>query len=174
MQKLINFIYKLLLSAIFVFAFSSLSKAQVGIHLGGGLIYGTEVEQLGLNGRATFRFGNWRIAPGVDYFFPEKSGGLKVTVWSVNVDGNYVFDLPSGLVSPYVLAGLNFTTLTVKLDDNSLFDEDGSNTELGLNIGGGVDFNLKVVNPFIEFKYVLGEADQGVLAFGVKFGIGRK
>ena len=167
MQHFIKLINKLVLSAVVLIALNSVTHAQ-GVHIGGGLIFGTEVEQLGLNGRAVFTLGDWRIAPGIDFFFPEN----RVTVWSINGDGNYVFEV-SGLVKPYLLAGLNFTTVSFRDDDGFFNDNRASRTEVGLNIGGGIDFDLPKVTPFAEFKYTISDFDQAVFTFGVKFGIGK-
>ena len=149
----------------------SAAQAQIGVQVGGGLIYGTEAEELGFNVRGTVRFGNFRVAPGLDYFFVEQVDGFKTRLYSINIDGNYVFDLPGGIVSPYVLLGLNFTTGSFEEENSGIKI---SNTETGVNIGGGVDFNLKVINPFAEVKYVIGDADQVVFAAGIKFGFGSK
>ncbi|MEO1653534.1 MAG: hypothetical protein AAFU64_08320, partial [Bacteroidota bacterium] len=82
---------------LFFLCITPMAQAQVGIEVGGGLIYGTEVEQLGINARGGFRFGNWRVAPGINYFFPQNDdffgGDIKTTVWSINIDGNYVFEV---------------------------------------------------------------------------------
>lgn len=179
MQNSIKSIQKLGLVFIFLLMMAPLAQAQVGIEVGAGLIYGTEVEQVGLNARGGFRFGNWRVAPGINFFFPQNDdffgGDLKTTVWSINIDGNYVFE-PGGIVGVYPLVGLNFTTVRVKSssDNGGLFDETTvSDTEVGVNIGAGVEFDVKVIKPFLEFKYVIGNFDQAVFTGGVKFGIGK-
>ncbi len=147
------------------------SSAQAQFEIGGGLIYGTDIEELGISGRAAFRLtDNWRIQPTFNYFFTEDVGSIKTSVWSLNADANYVFGV-FGVLKPYVLAGLNITTVRVKIDDNSfLADNTESDTEVGVNLGGGLDFDLKKVIPFVEIKFVLSDFDQAVLAGGVKFG----
>ena len=46
--------------------------------------------------------------------------------------------------------------------------------EVGLNLGAGANFNIgKNWEPFVEAKFVLGDADQLGLFFGGKFKLGR-
>ncbi|MDX1628036.1 MAG: hypothetical protein R3345_05020, partial [Fulvivirga sp.] len=74
----------------------------------------------------------------------------------------------SGDVTAYALGGLNLATIGF---DNP-FGDDDSNTELGLNLGIGTNFNINSsVMPFAQLRFVIGDADQAVLSFGVKFNI---
>ena len=58
-------------------------------------------------------------------------------------------------------------------DKDDLIDNaDHSHTEIGLNLGMGLSFDIEGVLPFAELKYVAGDADQAVLLLGVKFNIG--
>ena len=149
---------------MFVFAFNSMAQTRVGA----GLAYGTEIENLGINANAQFFINdNIAIAPGLVFFFPKDAGfGIDINWFDFNANGHYYFK--RGSVEPYVLAGLNFAR--IKVESGSF---DSSNTEIGLNIGGGANFDIgSSIMPFGELRIVVGDADQLVIAGGVRFPIG--
>jgi outer membrane immunogenic protein len=160
---------KLLLLAVFSLVCYASSFAQVRV--GGMLGYGTEVEQWGLGVNAEFFLNEkMAIAPNLLFYFPEKRNGLKFSYWELNGNFHYYL-LSEDAVSIYGLAGLNLITIKVKATDDFLDDYDNSESELGLNLGLGVNFKVGGVLPFGELKYVAGDADQAVLLLGVKFPI---
>lgn len=159
---------KLLLTtliSIFAFALSNRTEAQ---NIGGGLAYGTEVEELGLGVFAQFPTANSDliIAPSFVYFFADDP----LNFWEFNANINYVFSESSATV--YGILGLNIAR--VGRDDIDLGVlgtlEGSSDTELGLNIGAGVDLNIgSSVTPFFETKYAISDFDQLVIYAGVRF-----
>lgn len=96
-----------------------------------------------------------------DYFFPdcdecsyfEFNGNLAVPV---DVEGN---------LNPYVGAGLNMARFSADVPG-----VDSSNTDLGLNVLGGLKFALGPFASFGEARFELGGGEQFVLTFGVLFG----
>jgi opacity protein-like surface antigen len=96
-----------------------------------------------------------------DYFFPdcddctyfEFNGNLAVPV---NVESS---------LNPYVGAGLNMARFSVDVAGS-----DVSNTDLGLNLLGGLKFALGGVSSFGEARFELGGGEQFVLTFGILFG----
>lgn len=160
MKKLI-----LLASLTLIIFFSA--NAQTGFKFGGS--YGFEIEKMGL------QFGGqYGVTPKVDvaggltFFFPDKytiaGEEHKTSFWMIDIDGHYNFGVADGLTA-YPLAGLNFTTSKEKGGGNS-----DSHTEFGVNIGAGAQFRLAdPLAAFLELKYILGDADQGVLGFGIYY-----
>lgn len=147
----------------FVFTFNMTSYAQESsdTKIGGGLIYGTEVEAIG-------------IQAGVKYAFtPEVSGAADVAVyfpdnydwWELNANAHYHFYAEEG-TRVYGLAGLNYTTISIDIGENSVSD-----SEAGLNLGGGAEFGMDFADIYTELKYVLGDADQLAISAGLRFGI---
>ena len=137
--------------------------------VGGGLIYGTEVEKGGIDIRADFRVApKWAIVPNINFFFPESSNRFRSSFTGINVDAHYIKGLNSE-ASIYPLFGINFSKYSYKNKDTG---NRNSNTELGINLGGGFEyfFSRKVAGLF-EIKYVLGDYDQGVLTFGILYAI---
>ncbi|NJO02486.1 MAG: porin family protein [Bacteroidia bacterium] len=180
-----NKISKCSLLLLLALTFTQTIQAQdtPPFELGAGLIYGTEIEEIGFNVRANYSFNeNLRIAPSINYFIPNKEdiGGFenKTSIWSINVDGNYLLFIGSDMVNLYGLAGLNVTLVKTSQEQeveggfNTEISED-TETEVGLNLGIGVDVDLGRITPFGEFKYVVSEFDQAVLTVGVKVRIGQ-
>lgn len=131
------------------------SAQKIGVMLG----YGTEVEQLGLGINGEFNINSKvSISPSFVYWFPNDP----INWWEFNANVNYYFT-KAGSADFYGLAGINL--FSAKIDDA----EDG-NSDVGLNLGAGANFNIgKSWEPFTELKFVIGDADQLGLFFGVKF-----
>lgn len=151
----------LILTAQFAFSQKTL--------VGGGFIYGTDINRGGIDIRGDFRVApKWAIVPNINFFFTESSDTYKSSFTGFNVDGHYLYGLNSE-ANIYPLFGLNFSRAGYK---NKTTDVKSANTELGVNIGGGFEyfFSNKIAGLF-EIKYVLGDYDQGVLTFGVLYAI---
>lgn len=70
----------------------------------------------------------------------------------VELDGDAVYSFAPGPVSPYVLGGLSW--------GNTSVDGGGSSSDLGFNLGGGVNFGLGSMQAFAEIRIVdLGDGD---------------
>jgi opacity protein-like surface antigen len=98
-----------------------------------------------------------------DYFFPDCGGDC--SYWEIN--GNLTIPITASGVDPYVGAGLNVARFSVDLGEGF---EDASNTELGLNLLGGINFQLGRVAAFGEGRVEIAGGEQLVLTFGIKFG----
>src|SRR5687768_2239938 len=96
-----------------------------------------------------------------DYFFPDCGGDC--SYWEIN--GNLTIPITASGVDPYVGAGLNVARFSV-----DVAGADASNTELGLNLLGGINFGLGRVAAFGEGRVEIGGGEQFVLTFGIKFG----
>lgn len=96
-----------------------------------------------------------------DYFFVDCN---ECTYWELN--GNLAVPIAAAGVDPYVGAGLNIAHISLDL---GILD-DQSDTELGVNLLGGVRFPIGTVSSFGEARLELGGGEQFVLTFGVLFG----
>lgn len=166
---------KIITAACFI-AFSFLSaNAQEDTRIGAFLGYGSEIKTLGLGVNAEFLImENLTIAPNFTYFLPkEESSIVKTTIFELNANANYYF-LNDDTFGVYGLAGLNYTSVKVKVEDLGFGFGGASSSEgkVGFNLGAGTNFNLgKSWTPFAELKYVLSDYDQLVLLAGVKFNL---
>ena len=142
---------------------------RVGAQLG----YGTEIESLGIGARFDYAITDQiLLAPDLMYFFGKSEGSLDYNWFDINLNGNYLFDIGNSTIVPYALAGLNFAIVSVDYDVGiGPGDGDSSSTEIGFNLGGGADFAVGTLTVFGELRFVLGDADQLVIAGGVKFPI---
>ncbi len=140
---------------------------------GAGLSFGSEVEQLGIFARGQYDFTEQiRAALTINFFFPETEEvsviETRSQVTTINADGHYIF-LDQDPFKVYGLLGLNFAIANAEVSGPG-FDEDDSESELGVNLGvGGQYFVNETFSPFAEIKYVIGEADQLVIMAGVLF-----
>lgn len=97
-----------------------------------------------------------RLEPSTGYYFENDN----VDMWDMNINLHYLFK-PTNLINLYPLAG--FTILHA--------DYGRSDTEFGVNLGGGIDF--KLTNNFsigAELKYQLvPDWNRFVLSAGVTY-----
>lgn len=172
-----------ILAAVLMVATMQAQKGQIDI--GGGFAYGTEIKKLGIDVR-----GQYGITDKIDgtasftYFFPNKEdfygGEMKWNVWELNFDGHYIFT-NSDQYAAYGLAGLNITgthwSTNYEYTDpytgqTEKYDESDSDTDIGLNIGGGGQYNInEKIGAFGEIKYVISNYDQLVFTFGIIYGL---
>ncbi|WP_440998821.1 outer membrane beta-barrel protein [Fodinibius sp. SL11] len=142
-----------------IFAYHASAQAQ-DFKLGGGLAYGSEVEAIGIQAGGVYNFTE-KINGAADFiiFFPDNYDW-----WELNVNGHYGFYAKDN-VRVYGLAGLNYATLKVDLGQFG----SNSESELGLNLGGGAEFGIDFANLYTELKYVIGNADQLAISAGLRF-----
>jgi outer membrane protein X len=133
-----------------------------------------EIENIGIGANAEFPImENLTISPAFIYYLPKDESGIKITWFEFNANANYYF-LVEDSIDAYGIAGLNYSSVKVSYDNNSVFGQDlsASDGRLGLNLGGGANFNLDGnLTPFAELKYVIIDGGQLVIAAGVKFNI---
>ena len=83
---------------------------------------------------------NLSIVPSFVYYFPDG-----FDAWEINGDVVYGFEVSEDTpVLPFAFAGLNISRVSV---DFGSFGS-ASSTEMGLNLGGGIQFRAESVNPF--------------------------
>jgi len=168
---------KALLVLVILIAGLSFSTQAQTMKVGGGFVYGSEIENVGINVNGQYFLNDqWAIAPGFNYFFPKNfAGDLDYRWFEFNANGHYYFNVSSDAIEPYALGGLNFAFISV--DYYTGFSgfgvgevESETTTEVGLNLGGGINFNIgSNLQPFGELRLVVSEADQIVIGGGVRY-----
>ncbi|HEX7015898.1 MAG TPA: outer membrane beta-barrel protein [Cyclobacteriaceae bacterium] len=161
---------KVLFTALLATMVSLAASAQTRV--GGLLGYGSEIESLALGGVAEFMIkDNMGISPQLVFFFGKKDNNVKQSLWEINGNFNYYFLQEE--VDLYGILGLNFANYKVKVDVPGFGSESATDSEIGLNIGIGSNFNVSNDNikPFAELKYVISDFDQLCIFAGVKFNI---
>ncbi len=148
------------------FLTNTASFAQHDTKIGAGIVYGSEVESVGLQIGATFRVSpQLGLAPDISFYFPDDEGSdfYIDNFLAINLNGHYILDADSEY-HVYALGGLNITSVDFAGDN----DFDDSETELGLNLGLGGEYHLDDFSLYSELKYVISDFDRLVLALGFR------
>lgn len=140
--------------------------------LGAQLSYGDDSD-LGLGARlevgvpnlftSTGALANTYFIGSFDYFFIDCD---ECTYWEINA--NLAVPVAASGVDPYLGAGLNVAHFSVDFD--SPLSDEASDTEVGVNLLGGIRFPLGNLSSFLEGRLELGGGEQLVLTFGIMFG----
>lgn len=129
---------------------------------GGGLAFGLESEDLGLQLRGLYQI-NEKIRGDVNLTF-YFDGVEDVNVTEINLNGHYLIH-DGDSFSVYGLGGLNIFRVGVSFDGFS-----SSSSEIGLNLGGGITFPFSdTLSGIGEIKYAISDADQLVIGAGVLY-----
>lgn len=157
MKKLLASLFVLIL----VIGIHSAATAQKS--LGAGLAYGAEIEEIGLKVDGVYTINeDFRAAADFIYYFTEDN----LTFWEFNLNGHYLF-LTEEELMVYGLAGINYAKQSIDFDGM----EDFSNSEAGLNIGVGLEYDLGFAKFSPELKYAISDLDQLVISAGLRFPI---
>ena len=149
---------------ILFFLITTTAPAQISA--GGGMAYGFDVKDPGIQLRGVYQINDrWRA--GADFIFYLDSEP-EVSLTELNLNGHYFF-LDEEPLRAYALAGLNFAT--ARTDFVGIGS--GTNTETGLNIGAGGEYTiLENLSGLAELKYVIGstrDISQLLVAVGVLY-----
>ncbi|MFO7799768.1 outer membrane beta-barrel protein [Rhodohalobacter sp.] len=152
-------------------------KLGVGLAFGSGVGFASLDNDLGIRVDGYYAI-NSDIRAGADFtfYFPKSEGEVDVNVWELNLNGNYIFIDEDDLLV-YGLGGINITGISVDTPTVSsggqTFGGSSSDSEIGLNLGGGIEYALDFADLFGEIKLggLGGDADQFVLGAGLRFPI---
>lgn len=140
---------------------TALGSAQGQAMLGGGIAYGADVEEMGLQARALYGVSD-RINVSADVIY-YLDGIENFSYYEFNVNAQYEF-YESGDFSAYGLAGFNYFGFTV-------LGLEGSDS--GLNLGAGAYYEIgNSISAFGELKHAIGGSEQFLLAAGLLFRLG--
>lgn len=123
---------------------------------------------VGADVRLSFRLSPLTINPMFDYYFDERQRLFQVGV-------NALYYLPISPVEPYVGAGVGVTAFSLKdtmPPAGEMVVEDDNGSRVGMNLIGGVCFDLPVVTPFVQAMLTVGEIDLLTVGGGLLFRIG--
>ncbi len=157
------------------------SQIQAQTTIGGGVAYGTEIESIGIDLTGQYFFSD-NLAGEVSftYYFPKDYGfdDFQIKWYEINANVNYYFGEADGSFKPYGIGGLNMAFVSVPtFNYGNIFTgggeiETATNSEFGLNIGAGADFDMDSnITPFAQIKYVIGNANQLQILAGIRFNL---
>jgi hypothetical protein len=140
------------------------AQAQGGATLGPQLVYHDDFD-FGIGAALTVSADG--IDPRVDFmadfawFFPGREG---LSYFELNGNLLYDFTLEGSTATPFALAGLNLASWSYDAGFGP-GNGGGDNTELGLNLGGGIKFDAGTFRPMIGVRLQI-EGGEGVVIFG--------
>ena len=145
-------------------------------YLGLALGWGMGIQSPAIQASYLYYFSAQLSAGGdLTYYFPTSSAtGIverTLSVFSVNILARYVL-YQDTVFRAYVLGGFNLATLRSQLKGGS-FSEDITDGNLGMKIGGGVEYPFERGLLFLELHQVLGGYSQGGVAAGYRWPLNR-
>jgi len=169
-MKKITFI---LFVAIISLSLSQIASAQISV--GGGLAYGTNIEEIGIQVGGTYVLNEeMRVGGDFIYWLTESNEFADVTFFEINANFNYIFFEEEDLVI-YAIGtlGLHRASVDSNVDLGGFggFDVSSSETELGLGVGAGLEYDLGSVLLYVEPRLFLSGFDQLSLAAGARIPI---
>ena len=148
------------MSAIMALASTAMFAQKGATYVGANVNYGmhSDYKNFGVGVKAQYEFlQNVRAEASFNYFFKKDN----ISMWDLNLNAHYVFHV--GGVGIYPLAGLCVVGSKVEGFDG--------NTDLGYNLGGGVEFPIgNNVKLNFEAKYqFVNDLDRPVISAGIAF-----
>ncbi|MFK7982657.1 MAG: hypothetical protein AB8G86_21945 [Saprospiraceae bacterium] len=151
--------------SLLLFCFIFLPLFSFGqLSVGGGASYDTAFERGGLNVQGMYEI-NKRLRPSFNMVYYISPAGFISTSLSFNTNLHFLI-LNKEKINVYGLGGLNITRFRLKDSFQKVIT-----TDLGLNIGGGIDFKLsKNLSGIGEVKYDFEDViNRWIISAGVMY-----
>ena len=160
---------KLLCSVALIGMLAAPSAVQAQLEAGPLLAYYDDLEAIGIGAFLAIPVPQvaegFAIVPDFTWYFPDG-----IDYFEVNGDVAYFFPVSADSpVMPFAFAGLSIGRSSVDLGPTF---GDVSDTDVGLNLGGGVQFAAGSINPFAGAKLELRDNTGFVIFGGLGFPIG--
>ena len=154
--------------AIMVLGVMSVSSLKAQFSVGPGVVYGTQIETIGVDGVIHYAFpAKLGVMAGYTYFF-EKS---HVTWSAIDVDATYDLYAMGDRGSVYGLAGLDFLHSSLKVPGLATVTDN----QTGLNLGVGWRIGLAGSMSLVpEVRYTFWGPDFFRAGIKLMFGVGAK
>jgi hypothetical protein len=140
------------------------------ITLGGGLSYGEKISELGLQLGGYYVLNeDMRIGGDFVYWFIDSPSGMSTSWFEINGNFHYLFYQENDIT----LYGIGSLGIHRASFEYTFFGEtvSDSDTELGLGIGAGGEYNLGAIKLYVEPRLFLTGFDQFGISFGVRYGL---
>lgn len=164
MKKRISVLFATILLSLFTqFA---VAQEEGDIAVGAGIAYGFDVEEIGIqvNGYYTLNE-NMRVGADFIYWLTDDDP-VDLTAWELNGNFHYLFYNENSLVL-YGLGSLGYHYVETS---NSFLGEtiSESDSEIGLGVGAGLEYNLESVKLYAEPRLFLTGLDQFAFSAGLR------
>lgn len=149
-------------ATLLLFLVQSYVSSSQSIMVGAGGIYGTDIEQVGVNARVYYGL-NEQICFGPEFsYFPKVTHGSEsIQLNEYGFVVHYIFEIKEE-VGLYPLLGINYS-----VEESEYLGYTHTNKAMGAAIGAGMHLEVKNFMPFIEYKYIMGELSQSTFSLGV-------
>ena len=167
-------------AAAFVAVTASTAQAQMGfgLHAGAAMPTGDlgDLAGMGFQVGGELGFNPATLPVGIRFDVDFTRFGLDVE--GFDVDGNLrilsgaanaILKIPATSISPYLVGGLGIYNSQINIDD--VEDDAEAETDFGIQIGGGLGFNLSGFETAIELKLVNVFAEESARFFPITFRI---
>jgi len=145
------------------------ATAEAQVRLGPQISFGGDTD-FGIGARIVANvqsLRHWDFIGTFDVFFIDDNPNFDRNYWEANGNLAYNFGIPEvPSLSPYVGGGLNIAHMS---RENVESGEDRDDTDLGLNLFVGTQFQGASITPFAEFRIVAEGAEQVVITGGFLF-----
>lgn len=169
---IIRMIQRTFSTLLLLLIITQLAKAQLLV--GGGPLYGDDIEELGANIRL-YTFVGDKICFGPEFTAFGKHDTMidgeaaELSLWEVNFNGHYIFEVSEGL-GLYPVAGFNYSKETEAIAGHADAIEDA----FGINLGIGVHYELNKLIVYTEYDRLFSDLSQNSFTVGVLFHLGKK
>ncbi len=146
-------------------------NAQGDFAAGVGITYGFDIfdGDFGINVNANYSFTDeLRGAFDFTYWLADEDGLEDVTAWDMNFNAHYLFVNDANL-RVYALAGIHYASFSWDIDEPG-FSMSISDSEVGFNIGAGLEYDFGGAMFFAEPKFSINGWDQLAVTAGIRFG----
>jgi len=132
--------------------------------------YGSLNSNVGIGARIQYGLiDHLRVEAGTDYFFKNKH----TTVWDINANVHYLFNIVNERHNVYPIVGLNLTSAFYDELAEKRYEYGKSDTNFGVNLGAGYEYTLTDhIRVGLEYRHSIEKnTDQGFIAahIGYKF-----
>lgn len=170
MKKIFAFVCVALLGTVAGFAQASKGDIAAGVNL----IYGNEIENMGLGARFQYTIiDHVRAEVGFNYFIKKDFHSM----WDANLNAHYLINVYQDKLYLYPIAGLCFASVTfdetgaVKKWGDEVRDKYKDTSRFGLNLGAGAQYSF--TDHFavtLEYRHtIMKDIDQGVFGIGANY-----
>ena len=172
-----TFITRLVLLLVCNLCFSITVVAQ-SWSMGSGVIYGDDIQQVGIHVRGYYNLPGDRICFGPEFsHFLSKSAyqnGATITKYlnEVNFNAHYIFEL-SHSWGIYPVAGINISFEKEEVNFQNGGFERTQDSVFGSNLGIGVHGAINKWTIFAEFDHLISDLSQNSLVLGAFYTFGK-
>ncbi len=134
----------------------SYTDAQAQIKVGGGLLYGFDIERAGLRLDGLYRINeNFRAAADFGYYFPETIGDAEYKWWELNANVHYLF-VDNEDWTFYALAGINYLSYDFNYTIPTL--PPGGSSDFFMSAAKGDDITLQTTPHRTENRQIFTDS----------------